>query len=141
VIHVREGRKRSTFGSADPGLEPYAPVRPGEPPLEVTPAVEPGPVAEPATDDTCGSGARTVEVGTWVTVAGLGTLTAVVATGGGGSVGTVVGNDGTVTTGVETITVGTVGTGTVSPSAWPVSAPAASNRIVAAAALISQQLI
>src|SRR5207244_11557495 len=89
----------------------------------------------------------------------VGTLTAVVATGGGGNVGTVVGAVGTVvgtvgtvvgkvgtvigtvTTGVETVTVGTVGTGTVSPSAWPASTPAASNRIVAAAALISQQLI
>jgi len=60
--------------------------------------------------------------------------------GGAGSVGTVI---GTVTTGVETVTVGTVGTGgtgTVSPSARPVSTPAPISRIVAATALISQQL-
>ncbi len=146
AIHVREGRKCSTFGAVGPGPESDAPARAGKPPLEFAPADEPVPAAEPATDDACGSGAGVVvEAGTWVTVAGSGTLTAVVATGGGGSVGTVVGNvgtvTGTVTTGVETVTVGTVGTGTVSPSAWPVSTPAASNRIVAAAALISQQLI
>ena len=143
AIHVRDGRKRFTLGSTDPGLELYAPARVGEPPLGILPAVEPGPAAEPASDDARGSGAGVVvEAGTWMTVAGLGTLTAVVATGGGGSVGTVVGNvgtvTGTVTTGVETVTVGTVGTGTVSPSAWPASTPAPSSRIVAAAALISQ---
>ncbi len=149
VIHAREGRKRSTFGAVGPSPELSAPARAGEPPLA---PLELGPSLEPTSDDSFGSGAAggVVEVGT---------LTAVVATGAGGSVGTVVGAVGTVvgtvgtvvgkvgtvigtvTTGVETVTVGTVGTGTVSPSAWPASTPAASNRIVAAAALISQQLI
>src|SRR4029077_20674556 len=83
AIHVREGRKRSTFGAVGSGPELYAPARAGEPPLEVTPAFEPGPVAEPATDVACGSAAPgVVEAGTCVTAAGSGTLTAVVATGG-----------------------------------------------------------
>src|SRR5207244_3947220 len=95
AIHVREGRKRPTFGAVAQGPELFAPAGAGESPLEVMPAVEPGPAVEPATDDACGSGARAVEVGTCVTLAGSGTLTAVVATGGGGSVETVVGTVGT----------------------------------------------
>jgi len=160
---LREVRKRSTFVLSDPGPElnepageeepPEAdelPAEAGLPPVEAElPPVESPPLelpagAGPTTDDAEGSGGTRagVEAVTWVAGVGSGTLTEVVVTevvvtGGGGSVGTVI---GTVTDEVETVTVGTGGTGTVSPSACPASRPAPNTRIVAAAALIPQQL-
>jgi hypothetical protein len=118
---------------------------PGEEELQPggRPAPEIPPVVDPATDGVGGSSAAgaVVDGAIGVGEVGSGALTGVVAVGGGaGSVGTAI---GTVTTGVETVTMGTVGTGgtgTVSPSARPVSRPAPISRIVAATALISQQL-
>jgi len=168
AIHAREVRKRPTFGLSDPGPEldesvtgeeelPAVDEPPAdeelpdvdEPPAEEElPPEEDAPPELPAgvgdtTDDAEGSGGTTavVEVVTWVTGAGGGTLTEVVVTGGnvtggGGRVGTVIGT----VTDVENVTVGRGGTGTVSPSAFPASRPAPNRRIVAAAALIPKQL-
>ena len=156
AIHAREVRKRSTFGLLDPGPEldesitgeeelpdvDEAPAGEELPPEEGVPLELPAGVGV-TTDDAEGSGGTraVVEVVTWVTGVGSGTLTevvvtGVVATGGGGRVGTVI---GTVTE-VETVTVGRGGTGTVSPSAFPASRPAPNRKIVAAAALIPEQL-
>ncbi len=133
-IQPREGWKRSTLVRSDPG--PLADAEAGEL-AEPPPSGEPLPGVEPVTGEVTEGTAGTAEVEEGACT-GLGA-----GRDGGGSVGIVGGGTTTGSVGVVivgTVTVGRGGMGTVSARAWPASRQEPSRAVVAAAALIPQQL-